>query len=254
MQLMSNYDKNYYDHLRRFSLPTAQVVVPLVLEACNPRSVVDLGCGIGAWLSVFHEHGVEDVLGVDGPWVDVNKLMIEPSRFRAHSLTEPLKVERAFDLALSLEVAEHLHEVDADTFMDSLVSLSEVIVFSAAIPFQGGTNHYNEQYPSYWAKKFNARGYVTIDYLRKRIWDNKAVASSCAQNTLVYVKEPALKNYPRLREAYESIPAGGIDLIHPDYVARVAKRYWRARLKEKWVDAVKWPFTTCARLLNPRRS
>ena len=75
------------------------------------------------------------------------------SRFRKtvssqRDLAQPLQIDRRFDLALSLEVAEHLPPECGSEFVQTLTDLSSVILFSAAIPFQGGTDHLNEQWPS----------------------------------------------------------------------------------------------------------
>ena len=86
---------------------SARRVVPLVLELIHPRSVVDVGCGVGTWLSVFREHGVEDVRGIDIEGV-AGLLEIPLDQFLAHDLTRPIEPDRQFDLVVCLEVAEHL--------------------------------------------------------------------------------------------------------------------------------------------------
>lgn len=90
------------------------MVVPLVLQLIQPRSVVDVGCGLGAWLRVFQEAGISDIQGVDGPHVDTATLEIPAARFTAIDLRVAFGMARTFDLVLSLEVAEHLPEVCAD--------------------------------------------------------------------------------------------------------------------------------------------
>lgn len=61
-------------------------------------------------------------------------LYVSESIFYAHDLTKPLHLNRRFDLALSLEVAEHLPKKSAEIFVDTLCKLSDTIIFSAAIP------------------------------------------------------------------------------------------------------------------------
>src|SRR5262249_29915915 len=132
------YDEGYYADQRTGSQRSARLIVPLLLELVQPRSVVDVGCGTGSWLSVFRDHGVEDVLGIDWEYVGANSLEISPDHFYAFDLTQPLRLERRFDLVVSLEVAEHLPPESADAFVESLVSLGPTVLFSAAVPGQGG--------------------------------------------------------------------------------------------------------------------
>jgi SAM-dependent methyltransferase len=196
------------------SLLSARVIVPLVLELVEPTSVVDVGCGIGAWLSVFAEHEVADYVGIDGDYVDRSALLIPQSRFISHDLSKPLELDRRFDLAMSLEVAEHLPEGSAQTFVDSLVRLAPVVLFSAAAPGQGGTGHLHERWPSYWASRFAEYGYLAVDAIRHRVWENELVAWWYAQNTLLFVTAGELGARPRLRADRERF-AGMLDLAHP---------------------------------------
>ncbi|MEJ1938736.1 methyltransferase domain-containing protein, partial [Nostoc sp. NIES-2111] len=155
----------------------AKEIVPVLMEILNPTSVIDVGCGIGTWLSVFHSFGVEDILGIDGESIDKSslRLHIDGSKFIAHDLTKPFQCARKFDLVISLEVAEHLPEEAADIFVKTLVSLGDYIIFSAAVPNQGGTGHINEQWPTYWSIKFKQYGFETYDCIRYAFWSNRNV-------------------------------------------------------------------------------
>jgi SAM-dependent methyltransferase len=202
--------------------------VPLLLGLAEPRSVVDVGCGLGTWLSVFRNRGIEDVHGVDGTWVDPALLEIPRAAFTPADLERPLALGRSFDLAISLEVAEHLPAAAADTFVDSLTALAPVVAFSASIPMQGGTNHVNEQWPDYWAERFEARGYVTIDAVRPRIWGNPRVDWYYAQNLLVFARPAALAVLPVLRREVAGTVRSRLALVHPrGYLEAVG---WRQRL------------------------
>jgi len=190
------------------------VIVPLVVERLRPRSVVDVGCGLGTWLSVFLENGVADVTGVDGDYVDASRLEIPAERFVAHDLSTPLSLDRRFDLAVSLEVAEHLPADRAAVFVGSLTALAPFVLFSAAIPFQGGTNHVNEQWPEYWAALFEHRGFAAVDCVRREVWSDENVEWWYAQNTLLFVEEGRLAS-PRDGGPFERTPMSQLALVHP---------------------------------------
>src|SRR3954447_10415133 len=169
------YTSAFFDSLEAGALSSARHMVPMLIDTLRPASVVDVGCGNGAWLSVFAEVGLSDVVGVDGDWVDASNLLIPAAHFVAHDLRERVTLDRRFDLALCLEVAEHIPNDRADTLVDSLVGLADAILFSAAVPGQGGVAHVNEQWPNYWCRLFEARGYTAADVLRARVWENPEV-------------------------------------------------------------------------------
>lgn len=212
---MSVYTPDFYEHLREGSLRSAQIIIPIVLKLIQPRSIVDVGCGDGTWLKVFRDYGIEDIFGVDGEWVDQLALQIPPENFLRFDLTQPLHLNRQFDLVVSLEVAEHLPEECAETFVNSLVKLGPCILFSAAIPHQGGINHLNEKWQDFWAKYFQARGYLAIDTIRKHIWNDALVEFWYAQNTILYVKPEVLKGNSLLQKEYEQSHASMLSLVHP---------------------------------------
>jgi SAM-dependent methyltransferase len=209
------YTGEYYDALRDGARRSARGVVPFVLGLVPARSVIDVGCGRGTWLSVFREHGVEDLQGVDGDYIDRNRLEIPAERFRPHDLTRPFELDRTFDLAVSLEVAEHLPAEAADGFVASLTRLARVVLFSAAAPYQGGQNHVNEQWPAYWAERFARHGFLPVDCLRRRVWDNPDVEWWYAQNSFLYVEGDRLASDPALRRECEAAGPAALPLVHP---------------------------------------
>lgn len=216
------YDEAFYRDIEGGSRRSAQEVIPVLLKLIQPSCVVDVGCGVGAWLSVVKEHGIEDVLGVDGKWVNRAMLKIPGTQFLEMDLTRPIRLLRRFDLVMSLEVAEHLPSACADTFIDSLVNLGAVVLFSAAVPFQGGTHHINEQWPDYWVQRFERRGYVSIDCIRPHIWNNERVDWWYAQNILLFASRDGLRRYLRLQEQAESVGIP-LPLVHPKkYLAMVS--------------------------------
>ena len=223
---MKPYTEDYYAARRlgdiRPSASSARVIVPLVLELVQPKSVIDVGCGTGEWLLVFEEHGVEDVWGVDGGWVSKEMLEIVEERFVPLDLEQPFHMDRTFDLVVSLEVAEHLPEECANTFVDSLTRLGPVVLFSAAIPHQGGRNHINEQWPEYWAERFHDKDYVVIDCLRRRIWRNENVAKWYRQNILMFAAREHLEDQPSLSQEYTLCGTSQLSVVLPEnYLEKV---------------------------------
>jgi len=221
------YPKEFYKQREEGSLSSAKVIVPLVIKLTNPKSVVDVGCGTGTFLSVFKEQGIETLLGLDGKYIDQNALLIPKENFVEHDLRHKIKITKQFDLVVSLEVAEHLPENIAEDFVHSLTSLGSVILFSAAIPHQGGTHHINEQWPKYWAEKFKTKDYVLIDCIRPKVWDNEEVSSWYAQNSFVYVHKDHLDKHLILKTELENNPKPNLSLVHPRLFS---KKYEQSRL------------------------
>ena len=212
---MQPYTQKFYKDQSVGSRRSAEAIVPLVLTLIKPQSVIDVGCGLGIWLSVFKEFGVKDVFGIDGDHVDRSMLQIPNERFTAFDLKKPIPIDRQFDLVISLEVAEHLPEDCAKTFIHSLTGLGPVILFSVAIPFQGGTNHLNEQWPDYWANHFNDNGYVAVDCLRKKVWQDDQVEWWYAQNMLLFCQKDYLASNPLLKEEFENTHPSQLSIVHP---------------------------------------
>jgi SAM-dependent methyltransferase len=222
--VVNRYTEKFYKGQQEGSRRSAERIVPLVLELVKATSVVDVGCGIGTWLAVFAEHGVTNIRGIDGEYVDRRQLQIGEDRFLAHDLAKPIRLNERFDLILCLEVAEHLDPLDAPGLINSLVNLGPRVLFSAAIPDQGGTHHLNEQWPDYWTELFAVHGYRALDCLRSRIWRDQAVEWWYAQNMLLFVDRTALEADQRLlRETHDTV-SPPLSLVHP-------KRYAEAILE-----------------------
>jgi SAM-dependent methyltransferase len=204
------YDAAFFDDLAAGVAASAAVIVPIVFDLLHPSSVLDVGCGRGTWLRAFVERGVDDIVGVDGPHVPRADLDIPAPAFVAHDLSAPLSLGRSFDLVVSLEVAEHLDVTLADAFVASLAAHGRAVLFSAAIPFQGGAGHVNEAWPSAWAARFAAHGLVPVDVVRPAVWEDDSVAFWYAQNTLLYVEEG------RAADLRNQVPAAmPLDVVHP---------------------------------------
>lgn len=205
------YDAHFYDDQAAGSFASSAQYVPYILELTRAKSVVDVGCGVGTWLQTYAHAGVSDILGIDGSWVDTSKLYIPKDKFRPVDLLQLPRIERRFDLAQSLEVAEHLPHSHAAQFVEFLTSLSDVVVFSAASPHQGGTDHINERWPSYWRAHFESFGYALFDVFRPRFWSSEKVMWWYAQNTFLYVKRER-------RSALALDPAQPEGFVYPERI------------------------------------
>jgi SAM-dependent methyltransferase len=184
------YDHELCDHGVPIHNTTASgIIVPELIRQFQPQSILDVGCGLGTWLLPFYENNILDLVGLDSDYVDMQQLVIPQKFFIPTDLRQPFDLKRKFDLLLSLEVAEHLPESCADDFVQSLVKHSDVIIFSAAIPHQGGQNHLNEQGFEYWDEKFKKQGYVMHDYFRPKYWKNKMIEPWYRQNMMLVLKQ-----------------------------------------------------------------
>jgi SAM-dependent methyltransferase len=189
--LAAFYGPEFYRTANRGSEGSARICVPLIVQLLQPSGVVDVGCGQGEWLKVFAEFGVSDYQGIDGKHISDEQLLIPSERFTRHDLTRPFGLGRRFDVAMSLEVAEHLPARAAAAFVRSLVALAPAVVFSAAVPGQGGVHHINEQWPWYWKELFGREGYIQLDPFRQALWKQQEVAVYYQHNMFLYV-DPAV--------------------------------------------------------------
>lgn len=241
------YDKAFYTDREDGSYTSAKSIIPIIYHILQPKSVMDLGCGTGTWLSVFKQlFNLADVLGVDGDYVKRELLKINNEEFISYDLTKPFNAPRRFDMAMSVEVGEHLPETAADNFVSSLTNAADIVLFSAAVPGQIGTFHINEQYPEYWAQKFISRGYVAID-MRKEFWNLPNVDWWYKQNIILYIKEDLYrqKYESRLRGYKEKTDPEFLTRIHPEMLSYFQKEYFRLQtfngfVRNKLYPLKKW--------------
>lgn len=211
-KLFNKYSENsevylHADYLHR-DTKSPKAILDIVRETVTINSAVDVGCGLGSWLSVLDEQGVNDVLGIDGDYLPLDKVMIPQDKILRTNLEERFpEINRKYDLAICLEVAEHLNAESADGLVTFLTGLSDAVLFSAAVPYQGGINHVNEQWIEYWQEKFNSHGYEYYDLIRFKIWNDNNVKWWYKQNCFLVLKKEIFKNI-------ESKPV--LNLIHPE--------------------------------------
>jgi SAM-dependent methyltransferase len=182
---MINYDHSA--NLHTAAAPAA--IVQLILDKYSVDSVLDVGCGTGIWLKEFTNQKVLDVYGIDGIPVNNREFNISNQLFRCVDLRSPWDLGRKFDLALCLEVAEHLPASSAHELVSSISNHADVVVFSAACPNQGGQGHINCQWPEYWQNIFNSVGFSCSDKLRLSIWQADFPEYWYKQNIFIATKD-----------------------------------------------------------------
>jgi hypothetical protein len=205
------YNDLFYENQVLGSINSAKIVLPKMLEVLPKiNSAVDFGCGLGAWLSVLNKLGVNEIKGYDGPWINKDRLLIPKESFTEIEFDREFDVDKRYDLAISVEVAEHILPKFAERFIETLCKASDIILFSAAIPLQGGTEHINEQWPEYWVNIFEKNNYVVMDFLRSQIWNEKSVEYWYKQNILVFIKKSISEKIKIV--GYSRLP---LSLVHP---------------------------------------
>ena len=213
----SIYDKEFYDRIGGPSLRSARIIAPFVVDIVKPRNIIDFGCGAGSWLKAFAEcDGVKEIQGLEFGDIEHSTLFIDQEKIKKFDLTRRYNSPQRYDLAISLEVAEHVAEEFAPTIVNSLVSASDIVLFSAAIPNQAGRNHVNLQFPSYWAKLFAKHNYLVLDLIRPNFWNNTDIEVWYRQNMLLFVSEKALRSGAISSCDKSSQPPPLLDMVHPE--------------------------------------
>ncbi len=217
----ATYDGAFFAGHANGMVRSAQAVVPMVLAMCPARRVVDVGCGLGAWLRTFQNEGVEVVHGYDGDYVDRNNLFIDPGDFHTIDLNHATELSERYDLAVCLEVGEHLAARAARGLVDLLTKAAPLVLFSAAVPGQGGTGHVNEQWPAYWKALFDNRGYCRLDPFRPRMWRDERVEIWYRQNMFLFASEEAIAASSVLQEEKRLAAVSPFELIATSAFSRL---------------------------------
>lgn len=183
------YSDQFYQYINEGSIRSARHMVPAILSKLPVRisTMLDVGCGAGAWVKVWQENQV-DGWGLDNDYVSRDNLLIAQDRFLPRDLVDSFRLDRQFDLVQSLEVAEHLPKAAAGAFVESICAHTDIVVFSAAPPGQGGEYHVNEQPYQYWRELFDQQGFQIYDIVRRQFRDYPDIELCYRYNLFLFVR------------------------------------------------------------------
>lgn len=205
------YTGAYYKRIQEGAIRSAEATYKAI--GFQGGSVIDIGCGVGEWALYNPKYEGVDwsvpldklLFPIDNYFnADLNGVDIDGLEWFGDDAEWPGSVGSKFDLAICLEVGEHLNPDRADFLVSLLCNSSDTVLFSAAIPFQGGTGHINEQWQSWWAEKFYDNGFgAAMCYPVK---DNPEVELWYRNNMVLYRRGDTGKVYDFiLPEYYEQI-------------------------------------------------
>jgi SAM-dependent methyltransferase len=182
--------ETFYTTTRKGKGASIEVAANLILEAFQPKEVVDIGCGEGLFLNVLHQNGV-NVLGCDISEAALKVSAKDFVIFQADA-TKPVRFNKTFDLCICVEIAEHIPTRYSKTLVQNVTRASDTIFFTAAPPWQGGVGHINEQLPEFWIKLFEAEGYQLEEALTESLKHRMEAADVVfwlSQNLMIFTRK-----------------------------------------------------------------
>jgi glycosyltransferase involved in cell wall biosynthesis len=164
--------KHYDDGFYKMHMPWRSdydLISKWIFENIPGKIFGDIGCGNGYIISNLYNKYSKKVWGVDGSeyFMDnIDRSVL--SMVKRVDLTNKAKLDKA-DVAICLEVAEHISAEFSDILVNNIVSVNaKTIIFTAAPPGQAGVNHINLQDHKYWVNKFLANGYLLDESLSSK--------------------------------------------------------------------------------------
>ena len=215
------YDEDFYKARHAETNYSAQRIVEIVRNHIpGISSAIDLGCGVGTFLLAWKSAGAIKIKGVEGSWLNKANLLIPHDDFEYVDLEQAFLHNDQYDIVICLEVAEHLSAQSGENLIKTICTLSDLVLFSAAIPFQGGIGHLNEAWPSYWAHLFSKYGFFPYDVIRQEIWSDERIPFWYRQNIMLYTsRDDILSKFSRNHS---------LDIVHPElYLSKCHLQYQR---------------------------
>lgn len=217
---MHNYNKKFFDYIDNQSFESAEIILKEIYKNINFQSIVDVGCGTGSWLRAASSITKNlNLIGIDGKYAK-KTFSCEKANFISHDLEKNFnnKIKIKTDLVVCMEVAEHLSFKRSTSFIKNLCSLSDTILFGAAVKHQRGTLHINEQPQSFWVNLFSKNGYIAHYLPRKKLWNNEKILKTpyYISNSFLFIKKNSknLKKFTKYKVNENDV----IDIVHPIYL------------------------------------
>lgn len=220
------YPKDFYKNRSAESAHAASKILAICTQYIELKSVSDVGCGTGTWLATALSMGAKSAHGFEGDWLTQDLLDDDRIQLETTDLENPFSGPDV-DLVISLEVAEHLSPARANGFVEDLTKRAPAILFSAAIPGQGGVNHLNEQWQSYWAELFMQHNYQPYDIIRPTIWTDADIPAWYKQNTILYLNAAAASN----TDLVPVTAPASLDKVHPLFWERANRELKHANAR-----------------------
>jgi len=210
------YSKLYYKKHQDGSYASAYKILKYLTTFITIESIIDFGCGVGTWCSAAQNLSINNIMGVDQNLYDSSYMLIPNKNYLQRDLQKSVSLDMKMDLVISVEVGEHIESRYSHVFINTLCQHGDIILFSAALPYQGGTGHINEKPCSYWRDIFSDLDYIAIDCIRGVFWEDDDVEVWYKNNTILYVRDGL--QFDILNKISSSYP---IDIIHPDMLQRI---------------------------------
>ncbi|NEQ79577.1 MAG: class I SAM-dependent methyltransferase [Moorea sp. SIO2I5] len=217
-----------------------QAIASTIVKTYQPKRVAEFGCGPGHLTRELARLGVE-VTAVDGysepdfsessiefHKLDLNDEVAIANRFSNHN----------FDLAISLEVAEHLEPETSPILISWMTSVAPIVVFSAAVPSQSGHGHINLHSRDYWHRLFTKHNFVVADRIREKLRQIPNVAPWYRYNIIDYLQAEH-SQAPEILEVIERLLASESAASTAYYEESTKMRLLQPYLKD---PVVKWYF------------
>jgi len=192
----SKYDDKYYNWFVKNTKDYIKTTMDWFIDTYKPKSIIDYGCGIGAYLESGFNKGVERLQGFDING-EILKKYTNPliGKFITYTdCTEKINTDK-YECIISIETAEHINPLKSEVFVMNLINSADensLIIFSAAQPEQNGTGHINCQTKEFWIELFNTYGFGVDSQVTKEVsekWKTLKAPKYVYNNLIIFKKD-----------------------------------------------------------------
>jgi len=191
-QKKPNYDNKYYKKKYIKYRSWEKDIGRNIVSMFQPKSILDLGCGIGSYLEGALEGGCKDLYGIELNYDKAKKYITKNISFyiKSGDITKELNLKKKFDCVLSIEVAEHVEMSQVSFFINNIIRYAEkYILFTAAPPGQPGRGHINLKKKNFWIKYIEDKGVTYKDEIVQqcvKAWSDFNTPLYILQNLMVF--------------------------------------------------------------------